>query len=138
MKKRIVSLLLLAAMLITAIPVMTAAVAAEENQVQQETYVDLHTLYVQDGLQNLFTTFGDKTGLDLTAGTWTARAGKGVATIGNKDQWSLNDDGSFGYNMYFGTYINDTYVAYTNTSQVFASEHENKLRMSQVRLNTIY
>ena len=123
MKKRIVSLLLLAAMLITAIPVMTAAVAAaEEPQAEEEqvAYIDPHTLYVRDGLQTLFTVFGDKSGVDLDAGTWTARVGKAVATFGNKDQWEKNSIGAVGFEMYWGTVIDGKY----ETSYVYETDPE--------------
>ena len=108
MKNRILSLLLLAAMLVTMVPVASTAVAAKEAQTQSTEpveYVDLHTLYVQDGLQNLFTTFGDNAGYDLSAGTWTAKVGSGVATLGEKARWSEGEYGGIGYGAFYGFLI---------------------------------
>lgn len=115
MKTRILSLLLLISMLITAIPVMASA---EENAAgtdapaeEQIEYADLHTLYVQDGLTNLFTTFGEDAGYDFTKGTWTAKIGTGVATLGEKSRWSKGEYGGIGYSVFYGTMIDGTYVA---------------------------
>ena len=105
MKKRILSLLLLAAMLVTMVPVASTAVAAKEAQTQSTEpveYVDLHTLYVQDGLQNLFTTFGDNAGYDLSKGKWAAKIGTGIAELGEPTRWKVGEYGGIGYNVIHG------------------------------------
>ena len=106
MKTKIISLLLLVSMLITAIPVMAAAEeeAPESTTPSGETveYVDLHTLYVQDGLTNLFTTFGENPGYNISAGTWTAKIGTGVATLSQRSRWKVGEYGGIGYNVIHG------------------------------------
>ncbi|MBE6656270.1 MAG: hypothetical protein E7609_05330, partial [Ruminococcaceae bacterium] len=113
MKKRILSLLLLAAMLITAVPVMTASAAEEATPTEEKesvAYVDPHTLYVADGIQNLFTVFGDQTGVDMTAGTWTAKIGEGVATFGNVQYWEQRSDRGVGYTGLYGQWVDGNLV----------------------------
>lgn len=126
MRKRIVGLLLLVAMLITAIPVMTAAEevpAAEKTETV--TYVDLHTLYVQDGLQSLFSVFGNRNGVDLTAGKWKSKIGTGVATFGNCEKhWKERDNGAVGYDMYFGTYIKNDAGEYVYDSHTIYEKND--------------
>ncbi|MBE6656667.1 MAG: hypothetical protein E7609_07400, partial [Ruminococcaceae bacterium] len=117
MKRRILSLLLLVAMLITAVPVVSASAVEEVTQTEQTevekesvTYVDPHTLYVTNGLQNLFTVFGDQTGVDMTAGTWTAKIGKGVATFGNVQYWEQRSDRGVGYTGLYGQWVDGNLV----------------------------
>ena len=90
MKKRIFSLLLLVAMLVTAVPVMQASAVEEVEETPKSEsveYVDLNTLYVKEGLVSLFTAFGDNTGIDLTKGTWTDRLNGNVATFKAPHRW---------------------------------------------------
>ena len=83
--KKILSLLLLAAMLITAIPVMAAA--AEEtpdagvNQIASEATPELYTLYTDRGLVALYTAFTDDGSVDLENGTWANKVAGGAAAI---------------------------------------------------------
>ena len=119
MRKRIVSLMLLFAMLITAIPVMTAGVVAEEVTAPQEgegtaDAFDYEALYVKEGLVNLFTIYGEDNGLDLSKATWTDKLKGSVATLygtgaksGQPTRWAQNADGSFGFNVLKGAIMED-------------------------------
>ena len=100
MKKKIISLVLLLAMLVTAFP---AAVMAKEEPLSVENgrsdTVDLHALYVDDGLVALFSVLGERAGTaDLSAGTWTDVFGGKTATLGNANRWFINANGSLGFN----------------------------------------
>ena len=83
--KKILSLLLLAAMLITAIPAVAAA--AEEtpdagvNAVASEATPELYTLYTTRGLVALYTAFSDDGSVDLENGTWANKVAGGAAAI---------------------------------------------------------
>ena len=118
MKKRILSLLLLVAMILTMVPVMVSAeeAATESEQIQQATNNeatadttpgDLHDWYIKDGLTALYSTFGADNGVDLTAGTWTSKVGAGVATLGTKARWSAGEFGGIGYTVLYGTVAED-------------------------------
>ena len=103
MKKRLLSVMLLLAMLITAVPVMVSAeVDATVLPENATSMTDLHNYYVQDGLTALFTTFGDNAGVDLTAGTWTDRIGGKVATLGKSTQWKEGEQGGIGFTVVYG------------------------------------
>ena len=117
MKKRILSLLLLVAMILTMVPVMVSAEEAATESVQQQpdnnetvadaTPGDLHDWYVKDGLTALYSTFGANNGVNLTDGTWTSKVGTGVATLGVKERWSVGEYGGIGYNVLYGTVAED-------------------------------
>ncbi len=112
MKKRILSVFLLIAMLVTMVPVM--ATAAEETSASAENTdaVDLHSLYVQDGLTALFSTFGENGDtVDLSAGTWTALVGGKIATLGKPERWSLKTGGGVGFDVLCGNYFDGSYHA---------------------------
>ena len=101
-------------MLITAIPVMTAGVVAEEVTAPQEgegtaDAFDYEALYVKEGLVNLFTIYGENNGLDFSKATWTDKLKGSVATLmgkgaktGDPTRWVQNADGSFGFNVLKG------------------------------------
>ena len=109
MKKRILSMLLLLVMLVTAVPfaaVETAAVEATPTG-KEEEYVDLDTLYVQNGLISHFSVFGKNAStVDLSAGTWTDLVAGKTATFGDKSVWSVNANGSVGFTTYRGALVN--------------------------------
>ena len=143
MKKRILSVLLLLAMLVTMIPV-TATVAAAEETVTNNSSSDsgsnttgspaekpvageLQDWYVQEGLTNLFTTFGKANGVDYEAGTWTAKVGTGVATLGIKARWSAGEFGGLGFNVLYGTVAEDG--SYTTESS-FNNHHTQGLKLN--------
>ena len=97
MKKRIFSLLLIACLLITGLPVM-GTVAAASTEATESTPYDYSTLYVTRGLLGLYTAYlGDST-VDLTNGKWADASGKeNDATIGGT--WTAGAKGGFGYNL---------------------------------------
>lgn len=109
-KKRILSMLLPVAMLVTMIPVMTyaeeagtddGASAVSDVQEEQES-VDIVSMYAaQDNLVAFFTVFKDGT-VDIEKGTWTDLVGGGVATMGTPSRWFVNDNGSVGYDIFYG------------------------------------
>lgn len=109
MKKRILSLLLLLAMLVTMIPVAT--VAAEEKAQTQEngatgTDHDYHDLYITDGLVGLFTAMDkDDDTVNPTNdgnGAWVNRvSGKTNAALGGL-YWRRTENGGIGYDLYRG------------------------------------
>ena len=120
MKKRILSVLLLIAMLLTMIPFAAAAEevssgAGNDANTENETEAfDYESLYVKDGLVNLFTVYGDDNGLDLSAATWTDKLGGAVATLygtgaasGDPTRWKLNADGSFGFDVLKGAIMDE-------------------------------
>ena len=122
MKKRIVSLLLLLAMLVSAVPLAASAAetAGQETQTQKdtvgETYVDLDTLYVQEGLQSHFSVFGSNAStVDLTAGTWTDLVAGKSASFKNAAKWHINVNGSVGFYTYLGT-LDPTTGEFLNSS----------------------
>ena len=138
MKKRILSVLLLLAMLVTMIPVAASATEAGETtegasggsneQAEEPAVGNLYDWYVQDGLQNLFTTFGKENGLDIAAGTWTAKIGTGKATlVYNTARWSYGDFGGFGFNVLYGTV--DANGDYT-TESTYNNHHKAYLRLN--------
>ena len=134
MKKRILSVLLLLAMLVTMIPFAAAAeeVSTEgttggQTETEQPDVGDLYEWYVKEGLTNLFTTFGDENGVDLTAGTWTAKVGTGVATLGTKARWTDGEFGGIGFNVLYGTVNSEG--AYTTTSD-YNNHHTDGLKLN--------
>ncbi|MBQ9736337.1 MAG: hypothetical protein IJV96_06110 [Clostridia bacterium] len=90
MKKKILSMLLLVAMIVTAIPVMTTAAGAADNANAYASYEDL---YVQDHLESLYMAFvGDTSSLSLE----TAGSGRNDSSWANKVEggaraWLKND-----------------------------------------------
>ena len=113
MKKKIISLVLLLAMLVTAFP---AAVMAKEEPLSVENgrsdTVDLHALYVDDGLVALFSVLGERAGTaDLSAGTWTDVLGGKTATLGNAARWTRNALGGIGFNTFCGEMADGVFTA---------------------------
>ena len=117
MKKRILSVILLLAMLLTMVPFAAAAEEVANDAVQNgagteneaaEAF-DYESLYVKEGLVNLFTVYGENNGLDLSKATWTDKLKGSVATLmgtgaktGDPTRWVQNADGSFGFNVLKG------------------------------------
>ena len=104
MKARVLSLILLLAMLITAIPVMATAVEEDEATVLPPSvipsYLDAHDLYVQDGLVALFSGFDSKS-YDFGSGIWQNKvAGGENATFRDAETpyWEAQN-GGIGYTM---------------------------------------
>lgn len=78
-------------------------------------FTDLHQLYVKDGLVSLFTTFGDYAdSVDLANGVWKDIIAGKKATLEAKSRWTVNKNGSVGFNAFYGTL--DAQGAYTETS----------------------
>ena len=110
MKKRILSVLLLVAMVITMIPFAVSAEEATSETVNEVVDYDYHDRYVKDGLIGLFTAFDaddDTVTLSGGAGTWTNRVNGNLnATFAGKD-WVKGQDGGVGYTLIYGTYYAD-------------------------------
>ena len=116
MKKRILSFVLLLAMILTMVPVMASAeetnAVADENAAdtgansgdsQSVEPVDLTTLYVQEGLTALYTTFGEYASTaDLSTGKWTDIINGKTATFGEKSHWKVGENGGVGFNIFVG------------------------------------
>ena len=117
MKIKILSSLLLIALLFTAIPVTmpaTVASAAETPVTEEENYVDLDTLYVKEGLTSHFSVFGENAStVDLTAGTWTdlVAGKKATFSYGETNYWKKKADGSVGYTTFRGALAADGRIA---------------------------
>lgn len=113
MKKRTLGLLLLLAMLITAIPVSIPAEAASARSAE-EGYFNLHDLYVSNGLVAHFTTFSaDAASVSLDGGTWTDILSGAKATLGNKRYWQRRPNGSVGFDILYGCLESDGSVTTT-------------------------
>ena len=110
MKRRIVSLILLLTMLITAIPF---AASAETEAPVSETKGDVSNLLdlYADGMTAHFTTLGGASGVDLAAGTWTDLVAGKTATLGNASRWSLGASGGVGFNTYCGEMADGAFTA---------------------------
>ena len=118
MKKRILSVILLLAMLLTMVPfaataeeVTTDVNAGSDATTENEATdaFDYEALYVKEGLVNLFTVYGENNGLDFSKATWTDKLKGSVATLmgkgakdGDPTRWVQNADGSFGFNVLKG------------------------------------
>ena len=102
MKNRVIGALLLCCMLITAIPVVTAAESVEANPHEDSAY-DLEKLYVTDGLVAHFTVLGGNGNtVSLADGTWSDLVTGKVATLGNKQYWEKRADGAVGFDIFYG------------------------------------
>lgn len=102
MKAKLLSLFLLAALLLTAVPVSLAADTPSAAADEQGT-VDLHTLYVTDGLVSLFSALaGEGDSVSLADGTWRDRITGASATLGNKQYWERRTDGAVGFDILYG------------------------------------
>ena len=110
MKTKLLSFLLLGAMLLTAVPFATTAAEATETPVAPEIeatddgFVVLDSLYV-DGMTAHFSVFGKNAStVNLTAGTWTDLVGGKTATFsyGGVNYWRVNKNGSVGYTSFRG------------------------------------
>lgn len=108
MKKRVLSLLLVACMLLSMVPVFSSvAVAADAEKADY----DYSTLYVTDGLLGLYTAYLGDSSLDLANGKWADISGKGNdATVNGT--WTAGTYGGFGY---------DAATIDTNTNLTFPS-----------------
>ena len=106
--KKIVTLLLLVAMLITAIPVM---VWADAEAPTESTAFDAHELYVKEGLVSLFTVFDDAADVDLSRGIWHDRVGGKTATLGNASRWQVSALGGVGFDTFCGEMAGGTFSA---------------------------
>ena len=120
MKKRILSMLLLVAMIVTAVPVMSTAAGAETSSTATE-HGDYRDLYVKDGLVNMYTAYVGDTSVNLSTGTWaSALEGGTAATLGNKQYWVKGTYGGVGVTQLWGSYVNGVFTetADTNTFSV--------------------
>ena len=118
MKQRLLSVLLLLAMLVTMIPVAASAEEVNTNtqsttteQTSTEELPELYTLYVDRGLVALYTAFSDDGSVDLDNGTWANKVAGGASAIlrdtsDSGDYWQKRGMG-VGYTM-----------AYTSSDQV--------------------
>ncbi len=133
MKARLLSFVLLLAMLITAIPVMASA--AEENAIGtsfEETYkTDYDDLYVKDGLSSLFLAYeNDVTNATKNADsvTWDNLVdGKKDATfVGSA--WAIGAKGGIGRTVIYGTKnANGSFTAHNDRNTYWATEKDHKL-----------
>ncbi|MBQ8907265.1 MAG: hypothetical protein IJY71_01590, partial [Clostridia bacterium] len=96
MKKRLLSLLLVACMLLSLVPVFsTVAVAADTDEAGAYDY---SKLYVTDGLLGLYTAYTGDSTLDLANKVWKDVSGKGNdATVNGT--WTAGTYGGFGYDL---------------------------------------
>ncbi|MBQ8907731.1 MAG: hypothetical protein IJY71_04005, partial [Clostridia bacterium] len=113
MKKRIFSLLLIACLLVTGIPLMGTAAAAAEGAGEP---FDYSSLYVTDGLKLLYTAYAGDSSVDLANGKWKDLSGNGndasfvgaaASSTGPAVAWVENRDGNgngVGYDMVGGTW----------------------------------
>ncbi len=122
MKKRLISLLLVACTLLSLFPTVLFAASAEESLPKDESQSGVSSapqtetltektaydgLYVgADGsttanggkLVALFTAFGTDASADLTAGTWSDKMNGNVATL-RGDGWTVGAKGGIGYDL---------------------------------------
>ena len=122
MKTKLLSMLLLAAMLLTGIPVM--AVSAEEAAPATKDY-DYQDLYVKDGLKVLLTAIDadEDDGIVLSngIGTWKNRVNdtaiNALRAYGNDlttGQWRVGTNGGIGFPVYAGQVnADDSYSKYS-------------------------
>ena len=103
MNKRTLGLLLLVAMLITAIPVAVSAETIETApDVAYDNY-DVEDLYVRDGLTAHFSVLGANSACaSLEKGTWTDLISGKQALLGNKEYWQIREDGAVGFDILYG------------------------------------
>ena len=90
MKKRILSVLLLVAMVVTMIPFAVSAeevpTAAPQAETPATELAGYDAMYVQDGLTALYTTFGaNASTANLTTGKWTDLISGKTATLVSTD-----------------------------------------------------
>ena len=115
MKNRVISLLLLLAMLMTTVPVMTMVGSAETSMAEEgddpKRLTNYDKLYVgADGsttenggkLVTLFSGFGSDASIDMMSGTWINKLGDLNATFGNLKYWEKRADGGIGYTGIYG------------------------------------
>lgn len=106
MRKMIGSILILC-MLITAIPISVAAQASTPAMITEEEGVDLHSLYVTDGLVAHLSVLGTAAdSASLASGVWQDRVSGASATLGNKQYWERRADGAVGFDILYGVYEN--------------------------------
>ena len=69
------------------------------------------SLYVQDGMTALYTAFAGDAYVDLANGKWTDRVSGAVATLGNKQYWTVGANGGVSNTQIWGSYIDGTFSA---------------------------
>ncbi len=127
MKKRLLSLLLVACMLLSMVPMFSAVAIAEELPAGEATEpYDYSKLYVKDGLKLLYMAFAGQSSVDMAEGKWKDLSGKGYdGTFVNADasstgpaiSWAVNRDGNgngVGYDMLGGNYDGTTVTTTSN------------------------
>ncbi|MBQ8908475.1 MAG: hypothetical protein IJY71_07835 [Clostridia bacterium] len=115
MKKRLLSLLLVACMLLSMVPVFSTVAVAAENSAEEETPYDYSKLYVQNGLKLLYTAYAGHSTVDLANNKWVDASGNGndatfvnaaASSTGPAINWEANRNGKngVGYDMLGGTW----------------------------------
>ena len=121
--RKILGCILLFAMLITAVPVMAAAETAAPLSEAGADVVDLHTLYVTEGLVSHFSVLGTaEASADLTEGVWRDRISGATATLGNKTYWERRADGGIGFDILYGVYQNGEVTVTTDPASPLATD----------------
>ncbi len=153
MNKRILSALLLVAMLLTMVPVMAFAeevnavvdenagdtnVSGDSGDSQSEEPVDLTDLYVQKGLAALYTTLGEYASTaDLSTGKWTDLVSGATATFVNPSRWSIGANGGVGFDVFYGAYTDAGTAATTADGKynVVSTISQTNVATTGVKLN---
>jgi len=107
MKKRILSFILVACMLLTMLPIMASAEEAAEAVASnvESTNADYAELYVQSGLVHAYMAFGTSdASYDIAQGVWYDLVGSANATINggaysdsNLNGWKVGESGGLSY-----------------------------------------
>lgn len=121
--RKILGSILLFAMLVTAVPVMAAAEVTAPLAETETDVVDLHTLYVTEGLVSHFSVLGNAAvSADLETGVWQDRISGATATLGNKAYWERRADGSIGFDILYGVYENGKVTVTEDPAQPLATD----------------
>ena len=96
MKKAWISILLALCAVVAMVPAALLPASAEELTLAAEGETDYDSLYVKEGLEYVLSS---KTGVDLTAGTWTSTNGEVTATLVNPSLWLMAEDGGLEYRL---------------------------------------
>lgn len=121
--RKILGSILLFAMLVTAVPVMAAAEVTAPLAETETDAVDLHTLYVTEGLVSHFSVLGNAAvSADLETGVWQDRISGATATLGNKAYWERRADGSIGFDILYGVYENGKVTVTEDPAQPLATD----------------
>lgn len=119
MKKRLLSLLLVACMLLSMVPMFSAVAIAEEMPAGEATEpYDYSKLYVKDGLKLLYMAFAGQSSVDMAEGKWKDLSGNGndgsfvnaaASATGPAVNWETNRNGKngVGYDMLGGSVAAD-------------------------------